>query len=324
MHFLNADGRPFAKTRMSRRVLFLRRIQQTCDLPISGRGHRTSNGTPVMMNILNSDPTLLMIGAGGLLVVLVVIFQIMTRPPAQKADQTGEGAGPNETGSVRILSRKALDDRRSLVTIRFGHSDHLLLLGDEGDLLIETRPTPLRERHSDGHGKARTAIPMPFPPQPVAKLNTRSNAEYQTAASIAVPEFLQTRAGQPAYAQPPQAATPSSQHPVMPQAVMRPAAEPVMPQPVIPQPLVQQPSAYPAAPAVATVNPTDEVTRKLEEAMRQAHPVNVQAPQPQAPIPHTAAPASQAPAQGGAYAASGPEAFEDEIRKLLGRGPHAG
>ena len=292
-----------------------------------------------MMNILNSDPTFLMIGAGGLLVVLVVIFQIMTRPPAPKAGQTSEGPESNDAGSVRILSRKILDDRRSLVTIRFGHSDHLLLLGDEGDLLIETRPTPLRERHSGGHAKAGTGIPMPFPPQPVAKLNTRTSADYLAETPIAVPDFLQARAGQPAYAKPPQAATPSNQHPVMPQAVMRPLAEPQtaqsdMPQLHVPQPPVQHPAAYPAASAVASVNPTEEVTRKLEEAMRQAHPVHMQAPQPQAPMPQAAmphtptpnapAPASQAPAQGGAYAASGPEAFEDEIRKLLGRGPHAG
>ena len=292
-----------------------------------------------MMNVLNSDPTLLMIGAGGLLVVLVVIFQIMTRPPAQKADQTGEGSDSNEANSIRILSRKALDEHRSLVTIRFGNSDHLLLLGDEGDLLIETRPTPLRERHADGQTRARHAIPLPFPPQPAAKLNTRTTADYQTAAPIAVPDFLQARAGQPAYAQPPQqAATPSSQHPVMPQTVMRPAPEPQVPQPAV----------YPSAPPMPSPNQTDDVTRKLEEAMRQAHPVQMQpqqqpqapvapAPQPVFPnapiqntsipnatIPQAPVPASHAPAQGGAYAASGPEAFEDEIRKLLGRGPHAG
>jgi len=287
-----------------------------------------------MMNVLNSDPTLLMIGAGGLLVVLVVIFQIMTRPPAHKADPTNEGSGLNGADSVRILSRKALDDRRSLVTIRFGHSDHLLLLGDEGDLLIETRSTPLRERSADGHAKARQAIPMPFPPQPVAKLNTRTTAEYQTAAPIAVPDFLQSRAGQPAYAQPPHPATPSSHHPVMPQqmavhAAGEPHAQhtPNQSPPATSHPLANAMNTIPA------VNQTEDITRKLEEAMRQAHQMPAQLPIPRPPIPQAtipqspAAPAtpSQAPGpQGGAYAASGPEAFEDEIRKLLGRGPHAG
>lgn len=287
-----------------------------------------------MMNVLNSDPTLLMIGAGGLLVVLVVMFQIMTRPPAHKADPTNEGSGLNGADNVRILSRKALDDRRSLVTIRFGHSDHLLLLGDEGDLLIETRPTPLRERSADGHAKARQAIPMPFPPQPVAKLNTRTTAEYQTAAPIAVPDFLQSRAGQPAYAQPPHPATPSSHHPVMPQqmavhAAGEPHAQhtPNQSPPATSHPLANAMNTIPA------VNQTEDITRKLEEAMRQAHQMPAQPPIPRPPIPQAtipqspAAPASssQAPGpQGGAYAASGPEAFEDEIRKLLGRGPHAG
>ena len=287
-----------------------------------------------MMNVLNSDPTLLMIGAGGLLVVLVVIFQIMTRPPAHKADPTNEGSGLNGADSVRILSRKALDDRRSLVTIRFGHSDHLLLLGDQGDLLIETRSTPLRERSADGHAKARQAIPMPFPPQPVAKLNTRTTAEYQTAAPIAVPDFLQSRAGQPAYAQPPHPATPSSHHPVMPQqmavhAAGEPHAQhtPNQSPPATSHPLANAMNTIPA------VNQTEDITRKLEEAMRQAHQMPAQPPIPRPPIPQAtipqspAAPASssQAPGpQGGAYAASGPEAFEDEIRKLLGRGPHAG
>jgi len=287
-----------------------------------------------MMNVLNSDPTLLMIGAGGLLVVLVVIFQIMTRPPAHKADPTNEGSGLNGADSVRILSRKALDDRRSLVTIRFGHSDHLLLLGDQGDLLIETRSTPLRERSADGHAKARQAIPMPFPPQPVAKLNTRTTAEYQTAAPIAVPDFLQSRAGQPAYAQPPHPATPSSHHPVMPhQMAVHAAGEPhAQHTPNQSPPATSHPLAN-AMNTIPAVNQTEDITRKLEEAMRQAHQMPAQPPIPRPPIPQAtipqspAAPASssQAPGpQGGAYAASGPEAFEDEIRKLLGRGPHAG
>ena len=287
-----------------------------------------------MMNVLNSDPTLLMIVAGGLLVVLVVIFQIMTRPPAHKADPTNEGSGLNGADSVRILSRKALDDRRSLVTIRFGHSDHLLLLGDQGDLLIETRSTPLRERSADGHAKARQAIPMPFPPQPVAKLNTRTTAEYQTAAPIAVPDFLQSRAGQPAYAQPPHPATPSSHHPVMPhQMAVHAAGEPhAQHTPNQSPPATSHPLAN-AMNTIPAVNQTEDITRKLEEAMRQAHQMPAKPPIPRPPIPQAtipqspAAPASssQAPGpQGGAYAASGPEAFEDEIRKLLGRGPHAG
>jgi hypothetical protein len=84
---------------------------------------------------------------------------------------------------------------------------------------------------------------------------------------------------------------------------------------------------------IPAVNQTEDITRKLEEAMRQAHQMPAQLPIPRPPIPQAtipqspAAPAtpSQAPGpQGGAYAASGPEAFEDEIRKLLGRGPHAG
>ncbi len=276
-----------------------------------------------MMNVLNSDPTLLMIGAGGLLVVLVVIFQIMTRPPAQKGKETDEAAGQTDHNTVRILSRKVLDDRRSLVSIRFGHKDHLLLLGEDGDLLIESRPTPLRDRHPEGPAKARNTIGLPFPPQPMAKLNTRTTADYQATTPIAVPDFLQTRAGQQAYAQPPQAPTPSSQHPVMPQAVQRqpveaPAPQPAAyqpPPPMAPPPVMAPPPAY---------DPTEAVTRKLEEAMRQAHPVHTQpAPQAHQTNPHQPNPQPPGP-QGGVYAASGPEAFEDEIRKLLGRGPHVG
>ena len=290
-----------------------------------------------MLNIFNSDPTLLMIGAGGLLVILVVIFQIMTRPPAQKAEQSSEPSGHHASDSIRIMSRKALDDRRSLVTIRFGNSEHLLLLGDESDLLIESRPVPLRERHSDGRSKGVNAIPMPFPPQPVAKLNTRTNTDYQNMAPIAVPEFLQARTNQPAYAQQTQAPTASSPHPVMPQVVMPPSTGAYVPH------YGQEAAPYsgtPVMPPPPSVNPTDEVTRKLEDAMRQTHQVHRQTPHPTASAPAPVEPVPFAPAsaavaatpapamqptgpQGGVYAANSPEAFEDEIRKLLGRGPHA-
>jgi hypothetical protein len=277
-----------------------------------------------MTTLLNGDATYLLIGAGGLLVLLVLLFQFVTRPPKQNSKDMAASHEGNGANPVKILSRTVLDDRRTLVRIRNGNKDHLLLLGDETDLVIETSPTPLRERQGQGI-KPQGGIPMPFPPQPAAKLNQRVMAEYQTAAPIPVPDFLQSRAGQPGFApNPPMAPQANSQapaqpmpHPVLPHApqMQAPVMQPPIPQPVSqpnPQPLpppmpqapaIVQPGHQPLPPPMPPVAHQDEVTRKLEEALRQ--PLPPQPAMPQATPPHS-------------------EAFEDEIRKLLGRGPMKG
>lgn len=299
-----------------------------------------------MMTILNGDATPLLVGAGVLLIVLVVLFQFVTRPPARSGSSQTDVEDRTAAHSVTVLSRTVLDERRSLVRIRSGHHDHLLLLGEDGDLLIETVPTPLSERNRNSAKNTQKGIPMPFPPQPAARLNQRAIAEYQAVSPIPVPDFLQTRSVQSAHGPidhghgaqghgaqgHPQ---PVSHHPVMPQADFRHALLDPVPH--------GQASASPAQmlppmpqnipPAMPSIHEHDEVTRKLEEALRQTqasgeHNYSV-TPQPVPPPPAISQPVASYPAMPSASAqATGQsqqsEAFEDEIRKLLGRNPHQG
>lgn len=187
------------------------------------------------MSVFANDSTMLMLFIGLVLFGLVAAFLFWTRPrPEEKLSRETDA-------SALVTTRTAIGDGRSLITVRYGDNEHLLLIGPQSDVLIDSRK--IAEKASAA--AIKPSVPMPFPPA--------SDYRVMTPRVMPVP--------QPAFAQPPepfvpQAPVPQAQFVPEPIAPQAPAAirEPAISQEDVPlyqAPTYQTPSYVAPSPAVA-------------------------------------------------------------------------
>jgi len=238
------------------------------------------------MSVFANDTTTLMLVIGLVLFGLVAAFLFWTRPRPQ------ENLSRETETSALVTTRSPLGDGRSLITVRTGEHEHLLLIGPQSDILIESRK--IVEKTNAAHTKA--SVPMPFPPA----------ADFRAIKPrvMPVPQPVFEQIPEPMI---PQAPVPQAQfapEPIpqpAPSTLREPVREPVIAQEDIPHyqaPAYQTQSYVPPAPAVAappSPQAYDNVFQASIQTVQTPVFTNFEAP-PQQPAPPPAPPPAPEPA----------------------------
>ena len=196
------------------------------------------------MSIFANDSNMLILLIGLVLFALVAAFLFWTRPRPDAQEPMATDA------PATIITRSAIGNGRSLVTVHFGTHEHLLLLGPQADLLIDSRKIPVKQEAKT----SRATVPMPFPPAsdfkiPSPRLMPAPQPLFEPSLEPQVP---QVTVPQPhTVLEPPPAPTPA--HRIEP--VITPA--PAVVQDLAPtyQPPVYQPQPAPVVAPVPVANP---------------------------------------------------------------------
>jgi flagellar protein FliO/FliZ len=224
-----------------------------------------------------------------IVVAVAIVAVVIGRARLRGGKRRPAGHG---TGRLAVVDSLDVDLKRRLVVIRCDGTEHLLLLGAQGDVVVK----------ADLTGAAQ--IPDDRPVAEVAPPGERDIAGVTdaTKASARVTEAPVTAPPTP-HVPTPHVPTPPASAPVTPSVSLftpRPvasatpiAAERVAPEPVppapVPVPVAEDTPPSPVAPAPAPARPApefSEMTRKLEEALKRTAAQRVAAP---------AAPATTAP-----------------------------
>ena len=109
------------------------------------------------MSLFAPDSTTLIVLISLALFALVAAFLVWTRPrPDDK--------NPLKTSDhSAVTARSLIGDGRSLITVRHGDFEHVLLIGPQSDLLLDSR----KIAHKNAEKPAASKIPLPFPPASV-------------------------------------------------------------------------------------------------------------------------------------------------------------
>mgnify|MGYP006280212737 CR=1 FL=1 len=181
------------------------------------------------MSLFAPDSTTLIVLIGLVLFALVAAFLVWTRPRS-------DDKNPIKTSDhSAVTARSAIGDGRSLITVRHGDFEHVLLIGPQSDLLLDSRKIAQKTPEKPAASK----IPLPFPPA----------SALQTAYA---PPALKPLAVEPRFepAPAPQTAVPQQEFVAPPQPA--PAPQPVafeQPVRVEPAPVYAPPQpAYEPAP----------------------------------------------------------------------------
>ena len=193
------------------------------------------------MSIFANESNMLILLIGLVLFGLVAAFLFWTRP--RPDDHVSR-----ETGSPATLAtRSALGDGRSLITVHYGEYEHLLLIGPQSDLLIDSRRISAKNEEKP----FKPTVPMPFPPASNLKMMT------PRVIPVAQPNFDTVPEPYVPQVPLPQVVVPQPQP--APQPVYHPTpAPPIEPSPVLqsapvyPPPVYQTPPPAQPLPAVAT------------------------------------------------------------------------
>ena len=202
------------------------------------------------MSLFAPDSNLLIVLIGLGLFALVAAFLFWTRPRT-------EGKRSIETGDQsQITARSALGDGRSLITVRHGDFEHVLLIGPQTDLLIDSRRITVKSAEKS----AQTQIPLPFPPA----VSLRA----APALPPQKPQPLQPRI------EPVPVPPPPPQPVVLAQEFPAPVQQPVMAPPPLP-PVVQQVQSPPPAPHYYEPNLPEEPVQPPHSVAEIPHNVPV-------------------------------------------------
>jgi len=242
------------------------------------------------MSVFANDSTTLMLCIGLVLFGLVAAFLFWTRPRPE------ENLSRETDTSALVTTRCAIGQGRGLITVRYGDHEHLLLIGPQSDVLIDSRK--IVEKTNAAASKA--SVPMPFPPA--------SDYRVMTPRVMPVP--------QPVFEQPPepvmpQVPVPQAQFvpepvaPTAPPAPREPMREPVIVQEDIPpyqapayQTPIQTPSYVPPPSPVAPA-PSPQAYDNVFQASIQTVQTPVFTnfePSAQPPAPPPATPSAPEPA----------------------------
>ena len=181
------------------------------------------------MSLFAPDSTTLIVLIGLVLFALVAAFLVWTRPRADDKNPL------NTSDHSAVTARSVIGDGRSLITVRHGDFEHVLLIGPQSDLLLDSRKLVQKNPEKPAASK----IPLPFPPASVL----------QTAYAPPPPK-PQTVEPRFEPAPTPQIAVPQQQF----------VAPPPQPQPApAPQPVaIEQPVRVEPAPGYAPPQPAYE------------------------------------------------------------------
>ena len=179
------------------------------------------------------------------------------------------GGTRNRMPRLAVLDTAIVDARRRLVLIRRDNVEHLILIGGPTDVVVEENIV----RH-------QTSAPAPqrqAPPRAPIELEP----EYDpTLVPYDEPEYYEEPTRPPS--QPVARVNP-------PRQALRPAAEPVM----RPAPEPARPAAPSPRPAPARPDQYDEMTKRLEAALRQPAEAASAKPKAEPRVPPTPAPAAR-------------------------------
>ena len=206
------------------------------------------------MSVFANDSNMLILVTGLVLFGLVAAFLFWTRP------RPGDHQSVETDSPATIATRSAIGDGRSLITVQYGEHEHLLLIGPQSDLLIDSRRIPAKNEMQT----FKNNVPMPFPPAPDFRV--------MSPRVMPIPQPIFEPAAEPYV---PQVVVPQPQP--APEPIYRPAPAPRIEPAVVPEPApVYQPPVYqtlpPVQPAPASVTaPNPQPYDNVFQASIQTH-----------------------------------------------------